>query len=883
MSAPILTTKLYIPSPRPGFVPRPRLIKQLNEGLARGCKLILISAPAGFGKSTLVSTWLTSVQTPAAWLSLDEEDGDPARFITYLIAALQKVKSGIGESLLAILQSPQPLQIENILTTLINEIASVPGDFLIVLDDYHALDSSQFDKAMQFLIDHQPVQMHLVIATREDPDLPLARLRGRGQCMELRAADLRFTNNETAEYFNRFMKLELSQQDIDALETRTEGWVVGLQMAAISLEGLQDTESFIQSFTGSHRFVMDYLLEEVLSRQPEDIQAFLQKTSILDQMCGSLCDALLENPAAASQSILDYLDHANLFIIPQDNERCWFRYHHLFISLLRKRLKQSLPPEGINRLHILASEWFANHDMTLEAFRHASAANDIERAMRLMESNKMQLHLRGTVTTILDWLVTLPNSVLNLHPLLWCKLAEMLLLSGQITQVEEKLEAAEAALAALFPSTGALDSTTRDLIGEIAAIRSNLGVAQQKADTILVQAHRALEYLLPENLAFRASVVRDMGSANNLLGNRTEARQNFTEALSLARASGDMVEPLLSTAGLAQIYQQENQLYLADEYYQRVLLTIDDYSILNAGVVYLGKARIYYEWNDLDAAEKYGEQSLHLAQQFSQIVHRLIQSEVFLARLQLARGDVSRATALLSCAEQTARQYNLHNRMSEISAVKVLILLRQGDLTTAAQLAHQYDLPMSKARVLLAQENPCAALALLEPLHRQIVAKGWVDEQLKVQVLQTIALYANCEKDKAVHLLGETLTLAEPGGFIRLFLDEGAPMAQLLHEATIAGLMPDYTGKLLAVFEEEKRRGHPRSDQSPANPLIDPLSPREIEIIKLISQGLSNQEIGKRLFLALDTVKGHNRRIFEKLQVQRRTEAIARARELGLI
>jgi LuxR family maltose regulon positive regulatory protein len=831
----------------------------------------------------LVCDWLRSINCPIAWLTLDERDKDPARFLAYLVAALQNVKPGIGLILQAILQSPQPLQIENILTLLINEISLIEENFLVVLDDYHTIDSSQVDQSLGFLIDHQPDKMHLVISTREDPDLPLARLRGRGQCLELRAADLRFTNNETAEYFIRVMKLDLSEQDIDALETRTEGWIAGLQMAAISLEGLQDTESFIQSFTGSHRFVMDYLLEEVLNRQPEYIQAFLQKTSILDRMCGSLCDALLENPSTPGQSILDFLDHANLFIIPQDNEQCWFRYHHLFGNLLRKQLGQSLASEGINKLHNLASEWFENNDMTLEAFRHASAANDIERAMRLMESSKMPLHLRGTVSTILEWLMTLPVTILNAQPVLWFTQAEMLLLSGQMSGVEERLLACEAALGvAALPAAG-LDGATRNLIGEIAAIRSNLAIAQQKAETILVQAHRALEYLNPENLAFRASVVRDMGFAYYFLGNRVEARQKFSEALSIAKVSGDLVEPLLSTIGLAQMLEHENQLYLADEYYQQLLPTIGDYSILNAGVVYLGKARICYEWNDLDAAETYGEQSLLLAQQFSQIANRFIQSAMFLARLKLVQGDLSRATALLSYAEQIVRQNDLHHRMPEIAAAKVRILLRQGDLTTAAQLANQYDLSMSKARVLLVQQNPSAALAVLEPLRQQIVSKGWVDEQLKVLVLQTIALNANGEKDQAVQLLGETLALAEPGGFIRLFLDEGAPMAQLLHEATSHGLMPDYAGRLLAAFEAEKRKGQSNSDLASANALIDPLSPREIEILKLITQGLSNQEIGNRLFLALDTVKGHNRRIFEKLQVQRRTEAIARARELGLI
>ncbi len=889
MPAPILATKLFIPPPRPNLVPRPHLIERLNDGLAKGCKLTLISAPAGFGKSTLVSEWIADCGCQVAWLSLDEGDKDPARFLTYLVAALQKIKSGIGQNLLAILQSPQPLQIENILTLLINEISIIDENFMIVLDDYHSLDSPQVDQSLDFLIDHQPSRMHLAIITREDPDLPLARLRGRGHCRELRAADLSFTNSETAEFLNRIMKLNLSEKDIAALENRTEGWIAGLQMAAISLQGVQDMDGFIQSFTGSHRFVMDYLLEEVLNHQPENIQGFLQKTSILDHMCGPLCDAILQDPSGSSQPTVEYLERVNLFIIPQDNERYWYRYHHLFASLLRKRLAQSLDLEEINRLHNLASEWYENNDMTLEAFRHAAAANDLERAIRLMESSKMPLHLRGTVTTILDWLMTLPVTVLNSQPSLWCMQAEMLLLSGQTSATEEKLLASEAAIGIASLPVAGLDDETRNLIGKIAAIRSNLAVAEQNAETIFIQAQRALEYLNPNNLVYRTSVTRDMGFAYNLQGNRAEAGRCFAEALSIAKASGDKVEPLLGLIGMAQMHELENQLFLADECYQQVLPTITDYSILNAGVVYWGKARISYEWNDLDAAEKYGEQSLRLAQQFDQIVHRFVKSGLFLARLKLARGDLGGATALLAQAEQVARQQNFVQHLSEIVTLKVLILLRQGDLTGAEDLASQYDLPISRARVLLAQGNPSAALSLLETFSRQMEANGWQYERLRAMVLRTVALYKHGDKEQAVELLGEALALTEPNGFIRLYLDEGAPMGELLSTAADQGIRQDYVTRLLTAFKTEpmgellaeivSTSHHSLMGSS----LIEPLSQRELEILRLISKGLTNQQICERLYLALDTVKGHNRKIFDKLDVTNRSEAIARAHELNLL
>jgi LuxR family maltose regulon positive regulatory protein len=372
MPAPLLATKLYIPLPRPGLVARPWLIERLNKACAQGCRLTLISAPAGFGKTTLVSEWIATCKKPVAWLSLDEGDNDPARFITYIVEALQRIREGIGESLRAALESPEPLQIETILTTLLNEISSIPEEFLLVLDDYHSIDSRPVDQALAFLIEHQPPQMQLVIATREDPDLPLARLRARGQMTELRASDLRFTPAEAVEFLNHRMGLALSEADVIALEARTEGWIAGLQLAAISMRGHQDMAGFIQSFTGSHRFVLDYLLEEVLHRQSADVQAFLLQTSILDRMCGPLCDAVLHDLAIPGQATLEYLERANLFIVPQDNERFWYRYHHLFRDLLRNQLGQRLTTDEIAKLHIQASEWHEHNSLMIEAFRHAA-------------------------------------------------------------------------------------------------------------------------------------------------------------------------------------------------------------------------------------------------------------------------------------------------------------------------------------------------------------------------------------------------------------------------------------------------------------------------------------------------------------------------------
>jgi LuxR family maltose regulon positive regulatory protein len=884
MSTPILATKLYIPAPRPKVVFRPRLIQRLNEGLHR--KLTLISAPAGFGKTTLVSEWVAGCERPSAWLSLDEGDNDPTRFLAYLVAALQTIAANIGKGVLGMLQSPQPPPAESILTALLNEITAMPDNLVLILDDYHVIDAKPIDHALTFLLEHLPPQMHLVIATREDPQLPLARLRVRDQLTELRVTDLRFTPSEAAEFLNQRMSLNLSAEDITALEVRTEGWIAGLQLAAISLQGHKDATSFIKSFTGSHHFVLDYLVEEVLQQQSESVQTFLLRTSILDRLCGPLCDAVLLDPSASGQETLAYLEHANLFIVPLDNERRWYRYHHLFADLLRQRLHQSTASSkgdemgGVAELHRRASAWYEDKGLELEAFHHATAANDVEHAERLIEGKGMPLHFRGAVTPVLNWLKSLPTTVLNDHPSLWTTYASVLLVTGQVSGVEQTLHSAETALQDAEP-----DDKTRDLIGRIAAIRATAAATLNQVETIIDQSRRALEYLHPNNLAFRTSTIWKLGYAYHLQGDRAAARQAYAEVISIGQASGNMVFTLLATIGLGILQEAENQLHLAAQTYRRVLQLFGDQPLPFASEAYLGLARLLYEWNDLDTAQQHAQQSIELARLIEN-TDRVVACEVFLARLKLVQGDAASAAAILAKAGQSVRQHNFVYRMHEVAAAQVLTLLHQGNLAAAAELAETHDLPISQARIHLARGDTSTALAVLEPLRRQAEAKGWEDERLKVMVLQAVAHLAHGEKDKAVQLLGDALALAEPGGFIRIFADEGTPMAHLLSEAAAHGIMPDYVGKLLAVFESEKQKSEDKSSLAPAppaQPLIEPLSRRELEVLQLIAQGLSNREIGERLFLALITVKGHNQKIFGKLQVQRRTEAVARARELGLL
>jgi len=879
MAAAILTTKLYFPPAPLRVVRRAHLVERLSEGMDR--KLTLISAPAGSGKTTLVSEWGADCGRPVAWVSLDEGDGEPARFLAYLIAALQTILPGIGIGELDALHSPQPPSIESILTALLNQIAAIPSDFSLVLDDYHLAESPPVNRAVGFLLDHLPPQMHVVIATREDPALPLPRYRVRGQLTELRAADLRLSFAEAAGFFNQLMGLNLATEEIAILETRTEGWIAGLQLAALSLQGHQDVTGFIKSFAGSHSLVLDYLVEEVLQQQTDDVQTFLLVTSIVDRMCGPLCEAILSAPTCFAQGDLEALERANLFLVPLDNERFWYRYHHLFGELLRKRLGQKLTAEEIAELHVRASDWFESNSMAFEAFRHAAAAHDIGRAERLIENRAIGLHLRSVALPVLDWLASLPNHVLDARPQLWVRSATLALMAGQTTGVETKLQAAEAALVARASPDGTqTGEQSDDLIGQIACARATLALTRYDPPAMAVQARRALEYLHPENLVYRFAANWALAAALKLQGDRAGAAAACQLAIAISERSGHVFSRILATHELAHLQEMSSQLYRADETYLEVVRLSGDHPQPNASGTFLGLARIHYEWNDLTAAERYGQESLRLARQFDPDIDRYIVSEVFLARLKLACGDADGAAALLAQTDASARRRHFLLRLPEIAAAQVAVLLRQGYVTAAAQLVEQHELPLCRARVALAQGDASAALTILEPLCHKMKDRGWADDLLKTMSLQAVALHAHGEGDKAMQQLSEVLALAEPGGFIRLFVDEGDAMAQLLSRAVARGIRQDYAARILAASRTVPSGAPPGNRLDTA---VAPLSQRELEVLRLIAQGLSNQEIGKRLFLALDTVKGHNRRIFDKLQVHRRTEAIAQARKLGLV
>jgi len=934
----LLATKLYVPPLRPRLVPRPRLVERLNAGIRSGHKLTLISAPAGFGKTTLVSEWVNRRVSeaanqrggaaaggrPVAWLSLDEGDNDPARFLTYVVAALQTVKADIGQGLWAALQAPGPVNVEAILTTLLNEITALSEDpsatlrqvqadssrrgLVLVLDDYHVIESQAVDRALTFVLDHLPPPergLHLVIASRMDPSLPLSRLRAGDQMTEIRENDLRFTLDEIATFLDIVMGLDLSAENMAALETRTEGWIAGLQLAALSMQRLKrssDTTEFVNRFTGSDRYIQDYLVDEVLLQRPQGTRDFLLQTSILNRLSGPLCDAvrfgITQGTANTnqnnSQAILEALEAANLFIVPLDNERRWYRYHHLFADLLRQRLQQNPPPlappmgkvltdvcqegkEGgeVAELHLRASAWYEENGVEIEAFRHAAAANDVERAARLVEGEGNPLYHRGAVTPILNWLESLPASVLDARPSLRVMTAEVLTTRGRLAESEAAYQAAEAAL-----GDAQQDASTRDLLGRIANGRASLAALQRQPERMISLARRALELLHPDNLAIRGAASLNLGYAYQLQGDRIAASQAYAEAMVAGETAGHTIVTTLATERLGGMQAAENRLREAARTYRRALQLAGEQPLPYIGDAHLGLARILYEWNALDAAERHGHQSLQLLRQIEH-TDKSIACEVFLARLKLAQEDVAGAAAMLDEARRSVQQHHFTACMPQVAAAQVLVFLHQDDLAGAAQLAQTHDLPISQARVHLAQGDAAAALAVLDPFRKQMEAKGWQDDVLKATVLQAVALHTHGKTKEALQLLGEVLVLAEPEGFMRTFVDEGVPMAQLLSAAAARGIMPDYTGKLLAVFEaaNQKSAGIP----PPSQPLIEPLSERELEVLRLIEQGLSNREIGERLFLALSTVKGHNRNIYGKLQVQRRTEAVARARELGLL
>ena len=882
----ILATKLHVPPLRPERVELSRLIKRLNEGMHR--RLTLVSAPAGFGKTTLVCSWLEQCAKEAAWLSLNEDDNNPARFLLYLIAALQKVVPGVGDQTAVLLKTMQLQPSEGMLTELINEVSESGKEFILVIDDYHVIDDTRVHRFLDFFLHHGPRGAHVAIATREDPPLPLAGMRARAELNEIRASDLRFSHEETGDFLRRVMGISIDEKEITELERRTEGWIACLQMAAISMRDQEDIPGFIESFSGSHRYVMDYLGEEVLNRQPEEVQSFLLCTSILERFCGPLCDALLLLKPGTGREFLSYLERSNLFIVPLDNEREWYRYHHLFAELLRHRLKRRIQKElletRLSDLHIRAGVWYEQNGFELEAFKHFVTAGDVERAARLAAGGGMPLHFRGAVIPVVRWLERLSKKEMDRRPELWVMYASALSMKGELAAVEEKLKAAEAAMEAGY---GELNKEgNRNIIGHIAAIRALIAATHYRPDEIIAQSALALEFLHKDNLPVRTATVWKMGWAYHLQGDRKGARHRYDEAIAISEKTGNSIISISARSALGVLEEEDTRLKEAADIYRSVIREAGDSGQPFLSEVNLGLGRIYYQWNNLKAAEEEGEKSLRLGRISTSFPDRYAIALIFLARVKLARKEMTGASSLVKEAEEIIHRNKYHHLLELLAEIQVLLFLCRGKLESAEKLTDSLDIPISMARVYLARAKFEDAKRILETHYQQAVEREWPDEVLKTMVLMGIAYDMGGERGRAADITADALALAEPGGYIRIFLDEGDRMAGLVSEAGVRSNRTHYVQKVRSAFETERSEGDfehvPANQNQGSNSLTEPLSPREKEVLALLAEGLSNREICDRLFLALDTVKGHNRRIFGKLNVKRRTEAVARARKLGL-
>jgi LuxR family maltose regulon positive regulatory protein len=919
MASSILVTKLYIPQPRSKIVPRPRLIERLNEGLSSGCKLTLISAPAGFGKTTLVSEWIVGCELPVTWLSLDEGDNDPARFLTYLIAALQTIAPKIGKGALAVLQSPQPPPIESILTALLNEITTIPDHFILVLDDYHLTDSKPVDDVLTFLLEHLPPQMHLVIASREDPHLPLARLRARNQLTELRAADLRFTPSEAADFLNQVMNLNLSVEDISSLEIRTEGWIAGLQLAALSMQGHKDITGFIKSFTGSHHFVLDYLMEEVLHQQSESIQTFLVRTSILDRLCSPLCDAVMDSPSVTGQETLEYLERANLFIVPQDNERRWYRYHHLFADVLRMHLVAE-QPDQISGLHRRASEWYEHNGSPADAIRHALAAKDFKRAATLVELAvpEMRRNRQEATHTELGWLKALPDELIHFRPVLSVAYAYALFGDGELEAAEARLRDAERWLdkpadmrARPEAPVGGMvvvdKKEFRRLPGLIALLRTAQALARGDMPETVKNARRVLD-LAPENdYLMLGGAASTLGLAAWARGDLEAARRMTADGMANVRLAGYISSAIGGAIVLADIQIAQGCLREAMTTYERGLqwATAPDAPILRgAADMYVGMSNLHCEYNDLKTATQYLLTSRALGE-LAGLPQNPYRWCAAMARIRETQGDLDGALDLLDQAE---RLYDgaFSPNVRPVATRKTRVWVVQGRLGEALGWARKQGLSVNDelsylrefdhitlVRVLLALYQGDRAdgsisevMGLLERLLKAAEESGRQGSVIELLVLQAIAYHAQGDLPAALNPLQKALTLAEPEGYIRMFVDEGPPMVQLLIEAASRGIMSGYAIKLLAVFESQQPSS---AGESPlptllaVQPLTEPLSQRELEVLRLFKTELSGPEIAHELVIALSTVRTHTKSIYSKLNVNNRRAAVKRAIELNLI
>ena len=896
MAPAVIATKLYIPPLRPGALARADLIARLNAGLQR--RLTLISAPAGFGKTTLASRWAAGCGRPAAWLSLDRADNDPARFLAHLVAALQSIAPALGAAAAAALQSPLP--------ALLNEIAAQPAPMLLLLDDCHVLEAEAVLQALATLVEYMPPQLHIAIASRDMPALPLARLRARGQLSELHAADMRLRPAEAAEFLNMVMGLALSAEQIAALEERAEGWIAGLQLAALSLQQQSDVASAIRSFTGSHRFVLDYLVEEVLSAQPDAIQQFLLRSSALDRMCGPLCDALLGSPPG--QATLEALERANLFIFPLDSERRWYRYHQLFADALRQRLAASAAAPDIAGLHIRASAWFESQGLQLEAFQHAAAAGDTARIARLAEQSWQRMDRSFQLATWLGWVAQVPPAVLQARPVLSAQYAWALMDAGDLERSEAHLRDAERCLAAA--GAGAQQGPAADtmvvvdaeqfraLPAMIAFARAYHAQARGDVAAAVGYARLALEQAPESHAVLRAQAAVLLGVSAWASGEMEAAYGALDDWVQQMRRAGNRMFALVAIFGLIEIRVAQGRLADAvAEYRQAQRFAGDQRQAMS--YLAISDALLRLEAGDRAGAAACLEEIRAQGAQ-SPFIDWSYRWHVARARVYQAEEQWAAALSQLDAANRAHARTPVPE-FRPVAAIGARIDIRQGQLGRARAWArergigaqdalsylHEYEY-LTLARLLIAeyaQHRAAPALADAQALLARLLGAagtgGRAASAIEILALQALAHAAQGGQALALVPLGRALELAGQGGYVQLFANEGPPMARLIAAALAAGSAPAFARRLLAAFPGAAPPATALAADDPAP--FEPLSEREREVLALIADGLSNHQIAARLVLSPLTIKVHVRNIFAKLGVTNRTHAVARGRALGML
>jgi LuxR family maltose regulon positive regulatory protein len=922
----LIHTKLHLPFIRPELVPRPRLQARITEGL-RG-PLTLISAPAGFGKTTLVASSVAGCGMPVAWLSLDRNDNQARRFLIYLVAALQEADHTIGSEAAQLLAAALQAPPDAVLTSLINDLDTSGGEIALVLDDYQLVNSQVVHEELAFLLEHCPKTFHLVIATRSDPPLPLARLRARGQTVELRAADLGFTEPEAAQFLNDVMGLRLDAGSVAVLEECTEGWIAGLQMAALALRGTlsmrdrKDVPGFIEGFSGTNRYILDYLLEEVLANQSPEIQRFLLYTSILERLTAPLCDAVLANDeelkregddrstrsellfVGRSVSILEYLERANLFLVPLDHARIWYRYHHLFADLLRAQLQRSLGAQGVAQLHIRAADWHAQNGSILEAIHHASAASDDERVERFIGQTYMELVSRGEQSWLRSWTSKLGTELVYSRPWLCIYEAYSHSWFGELDEADRLLEEAEKRIR----SEGSAPDTP-SMLGLRAYVKSRVTAMRGDIHRAIEFCLEAREYVPADNLALQLDTRITLGMEYFLSGDYANASPALKEMIRSGITAGAVINTVAASCLLARLYAVQGLLHKSYDTYQMAAELIPEASGEHRcarALVEVGIADVLCEWNDLDAALAHVKQGLALLPFWDKADDWAL-AYITLARIHLAQANRSDAVEAVEKAiqfVQTRGVFSEARHAAEIAPVR--LWLAQGDLQAATRWAASQEARLSsddrfrfenelthiaQVRVLIAQNRPNEAIGLLSHLEETARSAGRMGRVIEILLLEALATREIGDSEHATLALTECLALAEPEGYVQVFLDEGAPMVRLLRSGLKRGAWAEhrlvaYVNRLLVAFEQGRKtvpESEPSVPVSNPSPLIEPLSGRELEVLQLVASGLSNQEIAEQLYLASGTVKAHLHNIYGKLDVANRTEAVARARQLGIL